>query len=119
MAKQVLVIDDDAALRLLYAKQLGSAGYHVDAVGDGAAGLQAAESKPYDVIVLDIEMPDMDGLQVLHGLRKLTPHSRIILNSAYDLYKHDFQSWLADDYLVKSSDIQPLIDKLNEFTEEV
>lgn len=118
MAKRILVIDDDAALRLLYERQLSSSGYRVDSAADGPAGLEAASTENYDVIILDVEMPDMDGLQVLHQLRQLAPNTRILLNSAYELYRHDFQSWLADDYLVKSSDLKPLLDKLNEFTEQ-
>lgn len=119
MAKQVLVIDDDAALRLLYERQLSSSGYEVHTVADGPAGLAAAEATSYDVIILDVEMPELDGLQVLHLLRKVAPGSRILLNSAYDIYRHDFQSWLADGYLVKSSNIQPLIDKLRELVDKV
>ncbi len=119
MPKQVLVIDDDAALRLLYEKQLSLSGFQVDTAGGGEAGLTAARDNSYDVIILDIEMPGMDGLQVLHQLRQVAPNSRILLNSAYDIYRHDFQSWLADDYLVKSSNMQPLIDKLNELTDTV
>lgn len=112
MPKQVLVIDDDQSLRLLYSTELTDAGFAVDTASDGNEGLEMVKRRHYDLIVLDIEMPDMDGLEVLNRLRTTAPQTKVLLNSAYSTYKADFQSWLADEYLVKSSDLKPLVDKL-------
>lgn len=116
MPKRILVIDDEEMITLLYQKELGREGYEVDAAGNGGEALKMISEKEFDVIVLDIEMPDIFGLDILQEIRKCAPGSAIILNSAYATYKADFQSWLADDYLVKSSDLRQLKDRIKHLT---
>ncbi|MEK7205894.1 MAG: response regulator [candidate division NC10 bacterium] len=70
MAKRVLVIDDDAKTRDLVAAFLGGAGYEVRGAEDGAAGLRLAAAEPPDVVILDLQMPGMDGYKVCQVLRR-------------------------------------------------
>ena len=69
-APHVLVIDDDAKTRDLVAAFLGGAGYEVRGAEDGAAGLRLAAAEPPDVVILDLQMPGMDGYKVCQVLRR-------------------------------------------------
>lgn len=109
MSTKILVVDDDRNLALLYRTELTAQGWTVDVAQSPSEALNVAQQEDYQVIILDIEMPDMSGLELLGKLREQSTTSRIILNSAFSTYKSDFQTWLADAYLVKSSDTSPLI----------
>jgi two-component SAPR family response regulator len=67
-----------------------------------------------DLVVLDIKMEGRNGLESLSDFRRVNKDLPIILNSAYSTYKSDFQSWLADAYLVKSSNLEELKRKVRE-----
>lgn len=114
MNKRVLVVDDDKALRLLYEKQLGDCGYDVYSTATCRQAIEMVADGDYALVILDIEMPDMTGLEALAELRQASPDTRIVINSAYSSYKADFKSWLADDYVVKSSNLEPLVEKIND-----
>jgi two-component system response regulator (stage 0 sporulation protein F) len=106
----ILVVDDEEHILKLYQKELSEEGYVVKTASDGEEALRMAQGESPDLVILDIKLQDKDGLEVLGGLRKIRQKVPIILNSAYSTYKSDFQSWLADAYLVKS----PNLDKLKE-----
>ena len=114
MTQRILIVDDEEMIRLLYRKELSRDGYEVDTASSGAEAIEKASQGEFDVVILDIELPDMSGLGALHKLREIAPETPIILNSAYTTYKSDFQSWLADDYIVKSSDLEPLKEKIKQ-----
>ena len=109
MTGQILIVDDDRNLALLYRTELEAQGWTVTVAPSPIEALEVTRRQSFQVIVLDIEMPEMSGLELLSKLREQSTDSRIILNSAFSTYKSDFQTWLADAYLVKSSDITPLI----------
>ncbi len=111
MTRRILIVDDEEMIRLLYEREL-SDDYEVDTASGGEEAIKKVSRGDYGVIILDIELPDMSGLEVLQKVREVAPKTAIILNSAYTAYKSDFQSWLADDYIVKSSDLQPLKQKI-------
>lgn len=100
---RVLVIEDYAPIRESVAQGLREAGFAVDATGDGKEGLWFAESGGYDVIVLDLMLPSMDGLTVLKKLRAARSEAHVIVLTARDTLE-DRVAGLnggADDYLVK------------------
>ncbi|MGH7894814.1 MAG: response regulator [Candidatus Binatia bacterium] len=103
MAQRILIIDDDDNQRLLYREELEGAGYEVVEARDGREGLACVESKGPDAVVLDINMPGMDGLHTLARIHDLNHRMPVILNSAYSAYKDQFVSWIADAYVTKSS----------------
>jgi DNA-binding response OmpR family regulator len=107
---RILVVDDEQHILKLYQKELSEEGYAVRTTANGEEALRMAQEESPDVVILDIKLKDQNGLEVLGGLRKISREVPIILNSAYSTYKSDFQSWLADAYLVKS----PNLDKLKE-----
>ncbi len=114
MANHIIVIDDDEALRLLYTQDLGRSGYTVDTASCASDAIERFSETNYDLAIVDIEMPGTDGLELLGQLREISPETRLVINSAYSTYKADFNSWLADGYIVKSSDLEPLKTKIKE-----
>lgn len=116
MSERVLLIDDDAMIRRLYAHELARSGWEVDSYASGVEALEQVGPDSHLAAIVDIEMPEMSGFDVMHCLRERAPGMPIILNTAYATYKDDFQSWLADAYVVKSSDIEPLRKKIVELT---
>ncbi len=117
MAHRILVVDDEALIRLLYERELGSIGYEVTTAESGTAAIEMVADDTFDLAVLDIEMPGLDGLATLNRLRQAAPQMAVILNTAYAIYKADFQTWLADAYVVKSSDLQTLVDQIQKVLE--
>lgn len=87
---RVLVIDDDEILRELVVRVVEEAGYRVDAVGDGHAGLECLAERAYDVILSDVRMPGMDGLAFYPEVRRRHPAQadRIILVTAHVQLDH-------------------------------
>lgn len=113
MAK-ILIVDDDENICLLYEEELKDAGYEVEVAKNGKECIDKIKSGTLDLIVMDIRMPEMDGLEALGKVIAQHKNIPIILNSAYSSYKDDFRSWGADAYIVKSSDLTELKDKIAE-----
>jgi len=66
---RVLIVEDEPQLRRALVINLRARRYDVDAVADGAGALRAAATTPPDLVILDLGLPDMDGVEVVHGLR--------------------------------------------------
>jgi|CZKI01.1.fsa_nt_gi CheY-like chemotaxis protein len=77
----ILLIDDDDDLRMVMAEVLRSAGYTVDIAGDGKTGLALYSTRLHDLVITDIVMPDMDGLELLDSLRQNQQRPRVIAMS--------------------------------------
>ena len=105
---KVLVVEDDTNQRLLYEEELREEGYEVVSAGDGREALQVARDSNPDLVILDINMPAMDGLDALSQLLEINPSLPIIINTAYPGYQDSFTTWSADAYIVKSSDLTEL-----------
>jgi len=111
MAKNILLVDDDKEIREWLELDLKFSGYNVSTAKDGAEGLHKALNENYDLIVLDVMMPKMDGFTVCKNIRKVKPNIPIILLTAkgtIDDKVTGFDSG-ANDYLVKPFDIQELL----------
>ena len=109
---KILIVDDELHIRILYKKEFEQDGYEVILAGSAEEALQKIAVERPPVVILDIELEDGNGLDLLHRLRQEYRDCAVILNSAYATYKSDFQSWLADAYLMKSSDLNPLKEKV-------
>ncbi len=112
--KTILVVDDEDAIRELIAEELKEEGYQVLTVNNARDALKIVEEQPLDLVILDIRMPGMTGLEALPRILGLKEHIKVILNTAYSAYKESFMSWAADAYIVKSSDLTELKDKIKE-----
>lgn len=104
----VLIIEDSEKHRLLYAEELGFLGYEVVTARNAPEGLQLLQEQPVQVVVLDIAMPGMDGVETLGKILNHDNELPVILNTAYSSYKDDFMTWAAEAYVVKSSDLTDL-----------
>lgn len=104
----VLVVEDDANQRSLYQEELADDGFRVITASDGREALEVAQAQLPDLVVLDVNMPRMDGLDTLSALLETNRSVPVIIHSAYASYQDSFASWAADAYIVKSSDLSEL-----------
>ena len=111
---RILLIEDSRRLRRAVSLGLRKAGFRVDATGEGREGLWYAESHDYDVIILDLMLPGLDGISILHRIRRKQRPSRVLILSAKDTVA-DRVAGLetgADDYLVKPFAFEELLARL-------
>ena len=111
MAK-ILIVDDEEGIRMLYAMELQDEGYEVITLPDGKDLLEVVDTQEPDCIVLDIKMREYNGLDLLQQIRRKHYDLPVILNSAYSSFKVDLKAVAADCYVVKSSDLGELKEKL-------
>jgi two-component system KDP operon response regulator KdpE len=109
----VLVVEDDPQLRRALTINLRARGYEVQAVGDGASALSAAAAELPDLVILDLGLPDMDGVEVVGGLRGWTAVPSIVL-SARDGQRDKVAALDAgaDDYVTKPFGMDELLARL-------
>jgi two-component system copper resistance phosphate regulon response regulator CusR len=100
---RVLIVEDSETLRESLRTGLAREGFAVDVAGDGRAGLSFARNNPYDVLVLDLMLPLLDGMGVLAGLREKQDRPHVLVLTARDRIEDRVQGLDAgaDDYLVK------------------
>lgn len=106
---KILVVDDEVNVRNLYTQELEDEGHEVVTAATGNEALQHLERSKPDLVILDIKLELDNGLDVLRRMKEAQPNLSVILNSGYSTYRDDFSSWLADAYLVKSSDTSELL----------
>ena len=109
---RILVVDDEANIRLLYSQELADEGYDVTTAASAAEAAEKLQGQEYSLTVLDIKLKNESGLDLLQQVVKERPTMPVILCSAFSCYKDDFSAWLADSYVVKSSDLQELKDEI-------
>jgi CheY-like chemotaxis protein len=112
--KTILVVDDDEAIRILLQEELEDEGYKVLIATNARDALKMVASEALDLVILDIRMPGMDGLEALPRILGIKEGLPVIMNTAYSQYQDSFMSWAADAYVVKSSDLTELKDKVRE-----
>lgn len=116
MNKKILIADDEENIRTLYKIELEDEGYTVELASNGMEALEKVKSSMPDLIILDIKMPVMDGIEALHNIRQL-PNGKtvpIILFTAYGEFQQDFTTWASDAYVVKSHDLTELKQTIKE-----
>jgi len=112
--EKILCVDDDYSLLCLYQEELSEEGYKVILAKDGKEALSKFMKEKPQVVVLDIRMPGMDGIETLNVLLGRDRQAKVILNTAYPQYKENFMTWGAAAYVVKSSDVTELKEKIRE-----
>ena len=110
----VLVVEDDKNQRLLYEQELKLEGYEVVTASDGKDALEKIQEQLPDLIIMDINMPKMDGIETMGKILGKNREIPVIINTAYSNYKDNFMSWAADAYIVKSSDLSELKNTVKE-----
>jgi two-component system copper resistance phosphate regulon response regulator CusR len=108
---RILLVEDSAPIRKPVVKALKASGYAVDAAGDGMEGWQLAQDHDYDVIILDIMLPGMDGREILRRIRAVGNETPVLFLTAKDAIEDRVAGLKlgADDYLTKSFAIEELL----------
>lgn len=105
--KSILIVEDDRFIGEMYVRSLQRAGYEVDWMVDGNDGLIAARNKPYDLILLDVMLPERRGTEILDALKgneNLIPTTKVIVLTNFELddeARHAMEAH-ADAYLIKA-----------------
>jgi two-component system, OmpR family, phosphate regulon response regulator OmpR len=111
--QRILLIEDDARLAAMVSEYLGAAGYRVSVAAAGGAGLGLLEREPYDALVLDLSLPDIDGLEVCRRLRAKHDIPVLMLTARGDAADRIVGLELgADDYLPKPFEPRELLARL-------
>lgn len=101
---KILIVDDDTHILKLYKLELEEEGYDVTTAGSGKEAMEKFEQGEFDLVTLDILMPDVDGITLLRKMKEMKPRMPIIMSTAYD-YRDDFAVWASEAYIVKSADL--------------
>jgi len=112
---RILVVEDSETLRECLLAGLTSEGFAVDVAADGREGLSLARNNPYDVLVLDLMLPILDGLSVLEGLAGVEDRPHVLVLTARDRVEDRVQGLNAgaDDYLVKPFAFEELLARIH------
>ena len=110
MAYKILVVDDEENMQVLLKRVLGKAGYDVECTGSGEAALRLAADRPFDLAVVDVCMPEMDGIEVLEKIKSINTQIPVIMISAYPAWgkKQIAERMGCTDYLSKPVDMKYL-----------
>jgi DNA-binding response OmpR family regulator len=114
METKILCVDDDLSLLNLYHEELSEEGYNVILAKNGKEALAKFSKEKPNLVIMDIRMPIMDGIETLNAVLGKNRQVPVIINTAYPQYKENFMTWGADAYVVKSSDLTELKRKIHE-----
>jgi DNA-binding response OmpR family regulator len=111
MKGKILIVDDEEAMRRTVTDILSLEGYQVQSVAQGKAALEALESESYDLMLLDLKMPGMDGVEVMRIATKIAPETKIILLTAHGSLQSAIEALHHEvhDYLLKPITPQELL----------
>lgn len=106
---QILLIDDEKAMRETLADCLDSAGHEVQQADNGKTALRLIQDTPYDLIVMDVFMPEMDGIELIQALRKLEDHPPIItISGGGGVLPPSWAAKITEVYGVRSALTKPI-----------
>ncbi len=113
--QRILVIDDDAAITSLLKRGLSYEGFAVDTARSGGEGLALARERPSDLVILDVMMPGLDGLEVLRRLRAADEHLPVLMLTAKDAPADQVKGLEsgADDYVTKPFTFEVLLARIH------
>ncbi|HIJ91652.1 MAG: response regulator [Desulfobulbaceae bacterium] len=106
--KKILLVDDEDSIHLLYREELEDEGYEVHSALSGEEALAQLKIIAPDLVILDINMPGINGIDALRQIKEINPALPVILSSAYQEFKQDLATWASDEYIVKSSNLDEL-----------
>ncbi len=114
---KILIVDDNEDFRVLCKYELEDAGYEVVMAGTAAGAMESFRREKPDLVVLDIKLPDMDGLELLGRIKESGSDVPVIMHTAYD-YMYDLASEISDAYVVKSADFRELTRRIAQLLTE-
>ena len=113
MTRKILLVDDDINILRLYEIELKEEGYQVFTASNGEEALKMFKSVEPDLVSLDVELPDIRGIELLRSMKDMRPGLPIIMFTAYD-FTDEFGVWASDAYVVKSHDLTEIKQKVKE-----
>ena len=111
---QILLVEDRCNQRRLYEEELTDEGYDVLSAANGCDALALFQQHRPQLVIMDILLPGMNGIEVMERLLVIEPKLPIIVHSAYSSPSHDFVTWFARAYVVKSGDLRELKNRVHE-----
>lgn len=113
---KLLLVDDEEDFLDLFAKRFSKKGFIVHGINNGLDALKYLEEHKVDVVILDVKMPGMDGIEVLKEIKKRYPVTEVIMLTGHGSIESGIQgmSYGAYDYVMKPYDTDDLIKKINE-----
>jgi two-component system OmpR family response regulator len=111
---KVLLVDDEPHFVKLLAERLEGRGCNVETAGGGPEAIDKVKGEPYDAIVLDLLMPDMDGLETLKQLKEINPDLQVILLTGHGTIDKGVEAMKlgAMDFVEKPADFKELLEKI-------
>ena len=108
---RILVVDDEEALRTVLSNELNGAGYNVSTASDGDEAISTVQNKKFDLVLLDIKMPRVDGFEVLKFIKKSYPATKVIMLTGFADLKNAIESKKhgAEDFVSKPYDLVDLL----------
>ena len=108
---RILVVDDEDALRTVLSSELEGEGYQVDSAADGDEAMIIVKKKPFDLVLLDIKMPKVDGFEVLKFIKEKHPAVKVIMLTGFADLKNAIESKKlgAEDFVSKPYDLVDLL----------
>jgi len=102
MKPRLLIVDDEENLRELYRLELQDEGYEVQTAANAKEAMGLLSTTNYDVIILDLQMPGMFGIDLLQAIKAKDKHQPVILNTSHISHRENFLTWTAEAYVAKS-----------------
>ncbi|MDD2465342.1 MAG: response regulator [Desulfobulbus sp.] len=111
----VLIVDDEQDFREIMTKKLGKRDLNCESAADGATALKMITSKKYDVVLLDVKMPGMDGIETLREIKNIAPMVEVVMLTGHASVESGINGikYGAFDYLMKPMDMDLLMEKLD------
>jgi DNA-binding NtrC family response regulator len=116
----ILIVDDDSGIRKMLSTVLENEGYTVETVENGKQAIKACEKSPFDIALIDIELPDIKGTELLNRLKKLQPKMIKIIITGHPTLESAMKAVneRADGYILKPFEVKDLLRKITELLNE-
>lgn len=116
----ILIVDDDSGIRRMLSTVLNDGGYSVETVENGKQAIKACEKSPFDVALIDLELPDIKGIELLNRLKKIQPNMIKVIITGHPTLESAMKAVneRADGYVLKPFEVTELLEKITELLNE-